>query len=704
MKMGKHGKYEKHYNKSWELAPEMAAWISKNPDPNALGQEAYCKFCKVGLRAHKTDLLAHAVTQKHRRFAESLNNQRPISTFGINVVGDATKLAEIKLSVFVALHSAVRTIDHLGEIVQKLGKKSQLESIRLHRTKCSQLLKNVLSPTILSSLVEDIGDRKYSLIIDESTDVSVQKYLALCIRYFSEKEGAITTDFLGIVSVTETTSNCLYQHITSYFNSINLPVKNLFAIGTDGASNMVGVNHSVFTLLRDNIPLPNLILIRCICHSSNLCASKAADVLPAHLEYLIRESRNWFCLSAKRMEEYRALFNLINDNNKKMLALIQLCDTRWLAYNGAVRRILDQWLELKTHFSMIATKNQDKCLPARHLARIYNDPANHLYLLFLKSILQGVTEVNLLFQSTDRDIYELFDSLWTLILSVATRFIKPLFIEKAQTTQCVTVISEALNNTLALKSIDEVDLGVEFHRAAVNDKVPPEVVTEVSRRCREYLLTLCEQLVNRMPNNLKILKDVSKFASVKVLSPATKPSINDIPPVFIQDSDLTAIDNQLRDINLIPWNDHFSREILNDTSKFWSHAYTFKNASGRQVVKELAGTVLKILSLPVSNAVVERVFSVMNCVKTKYRNKMQIDMLTAILRIRIHCYVRKLRCTSFEPTQQMFQLFTAKMYEIPKSDAPGSSHNADEIDVLEETLTLFSTDEAESCTLPSAEL
>lgn len=365
--------------------------------------------------------------------------------------------------MYIAHHSAVRAVDNLGELLKKLGAKSELESVRLHRTKCSQLLKNVISPALLISLVEDIGDKCYSLIIDESTDVSVQKYLALCVRYFSEKQAAIVTDFLGIVNVIDTDSNCLYHHIISFLKTINLPIGNLIAIGTDGASNMVGVNHSVFPLLRDKVPLPNLILIRCLCHSLHLCASKAADVLPAHLEYLIRESRNWFSVSAKRKEEYRQLFCLINDNNKKMLALIQLSDTRWLAFEGAVKRIVDQRLELKTHFSMIATRNQNKCQTARHLALIYEDPANHLYLLFLKSILQEVNAVNVLFQSTDHDIYDLFKSLWMLILSVATRLFKPVFVDKARSAESVAVIGDALENDMALKPVSQVDLGVEFH-------------------------------------------------------------------------------------------------------------------------------------------------------------------------------------------------------------------------------------------------
>lgn len=71
-------------------------------------------------------------------------------------------------------------------MLKVFGRGSNLENLKLHRTKCSKLILNVLSPAIVEDLVKDIGDIGYSLIIDESTDVSVNKYMAYCIRYFSK--------------------------------------------------------------------------------------------------------------------------------------------------------------------------------------------------------------------------------------------------------------------------------------------------------------------------------------------------------------------------------------------------------------------------------------------------------------------------------------------------------------------------------------
>jgi len=52
--------------------------------------------------------------------------------------------------------------------------------------------------------------------------------------------------------------------------------------------------------------------------------------------------------------------------------------------------------------------------------------------------------------------------------------------------------------------------------------------------------------------------------------------------------------------------------------------------------KEIALFALKCLTLPISNAIIERIFSFMAAIKTKQRNKMQLQILDALLRLRVH--------------------------------------------------------------------
>lgn len=78
---------------------------------------------------------------------------------------------------------------------------------------------------------------------------------------------------------------------------------------------------------------------------------------------------------------------------------------------------------------------------------------------------------------------------------------------------------------------------------------------------------------------------------------------------------------------------------------------------GNFIFKELSFLVLTYLSLPLSNTFVERVFSIMNLVKSKIRNKMRFELLDTTLRIRLYFTKTDMCCNSFQPSPQTFQKF-----------------------------------------------
>ena len=51
--MGKWEKYSKNFNKKWLSDPTLGQWIVEVPGDSA---KAYCKVCRVTLRAQKADL------------------------------------------------------------------------------------------------------------------------------------------------------------------------------------------------------------------------------------------------------------------------------------------------------------------------------------------------------------------------------------------------------------------------------------------------------------------------------------------------------------------------------------------------------------------------------------------------------------------------------------------------------------------------
>ena len=103
-----------------------------------------------------------------------------------------------------------------------------------------------------------------------------------------------------------------------------------------------------FQRFSNNLYLPNIVAFKCVCHSLQLAASKAAAVLPSHIDFLIRESYNWFSHSSKRLYDYKELQMKLT--NKVPNKLLQLCATRWMSRYECVKRIFDQWKVLQDFF------------------------------------------------------------------------------------------------------------------------------------------------------------------------------------------------------------------------------------------------------------------------------------------------------------------------------------------------------------------
>ncbi|XP_067129395.1 uncharacterized protein [Centruroides vittatus] len=256
--MGKWSKYNKNFQNSWLSDKEFSKWIEEVGNDS---EKAYCKLCKVYLRAHKTDLTKHASTAKHAKNAACITSpsqQRLTTIFSEKC--KVTKL-ELKLAAFVACHTSIRNVDHLTDLVKNEFPSSSsssmaiyIKSLKMHRSKCSAIIKNVIAPALLQELIEDIKNHIFSLIIDESTDISCVKHLCLCIRYYNSKDNRIVSQFLGLIPVTVTTAEALHDAVTHFLSDVGIDIQKCFAIATDGASNLCGINNSLYTRMKKDNP------------------------------------------------------------------------------------------------------------------------------------------------------------------------------------------------------------------------------------------------------------------------------------------------------------------------------------------------------------------------------------------------------------------------------------------------------------------
>lgn len=250
----------------------IASWLA--PD-GANDISAIRKYCHVTLKAHKEDLISHAKTEKHKKataWEKSAKECKPISEIYKPAWSENTRIA-----AFIAKHCSLLTVDHLISTLPQLDPSSDaLKNLKLHRTKCSMLIKNVLGPSMLEALIEEMGDFPYSIIIDESTDLSTQKVLCIMVRFFLHKTRQVVTTFYRIIKVIECDAKSVHEAIINKLKKDGLKIENMIGVGVDGANVMVGKHNSVTAILKRE--LPDLIIVKCVSHSLHLCAEKAAEI------------------------------------------------------------------------------------------------------------------------------------------------------------------------------------------------------------------------------------------------------------------------------------------------------------------------------------------------------------------------------------------------------------------------------------------
>lgn len=208
--------------------------------------------------------------------------------------------------------------------------------------------------------------------------------------------------------------------------------------------------------------------------------------------------------------------------------------------------------------------------------------------------------------------------------------------------------------------------------------------SSLRKRCVSFIVKLIEQLRQRLPKNLQMLENM-ELVSVQNARTALKPALTPLlKSMNVEAKQISLIESQWTSINLIDWKS-------TTTNDFWIEVSQYKDALDQNPFEELCNFAITILVLPHSNADIERVFSQMNIVKNKARNKMKPNMMNAILTIRAGLRRKNQSCHTYcLPAEIVAKIRTSEAY---KSVAGVASTSAAQLNVLYEEEEDFSEEE-----------
>ncbi|XP_075640500.1 uncharacterized protein LOC142612271 [Castanea sativa] len=122
--------------------------------------------------------------------------------------------------------------ESINEVMQNTWKNCKLTHPDIQKD-----MVNAIAHETSKGIIEDLGNGFFSILVDESCDISVKEQMALVLRYVN-KQGFIIEWFLGIVHVASTITLSLKCAIKGLLCEHNLSLSRLRGQGYDGASNM----------------------------------------------------------------------------------------------------------------------------------------------------------------------------------------------------------------------------------------------------------------------------------------------------------------------------------------------------------------------------------------------------------------------------------------------------------------------------------
>ncbi|XP_076958450.1 uncharacterized protein LOC143634180 [Bidens hawaiensis] len=281
-----YGSKLRHFNVKWYTG-EFGNWL----EYNVKADKAYCLHCYLFKECGQNDAFlseevrcwnrawekfsghvgkCNSFHNKERKRGEDLLNQAQ----SIHVAIDKrTDIQKKKKQYRIRLHASARLTKALlngslafrghdeseeslyrgnfieflkvfGELNEEIGKvilsnapgNNQMTSPSIQNELC-----NCFAEEVLKKIFEELGDNVFSILVDESRDISKNEQLAMVLRYV-DKLGFVKERFIGLVHVMETTALSLKAAIDKLFARHNLSIGRVRGQGYDGASNMSGLD------------------------------------------------------------------------------------------------------------------------------------------------------------------------------------------------------------------------------------------------------------------------------------------------------------------------------------------------------------------------------------------------------------------------------------------------------------------------------
>ena len=264
----------------------------------------------------------------------------------------------------------------------------------------------------------------------------------------------------------------------------------------------------------------------------------------------------------------------------------------------------------------------DKIYGSKNIYETLIDHGTKPMLYFLQYILQKINALNIEFQSEHFRLHQLYLSVSIQYKNIISFFIKEDIVNNRK------ILEIDVNDKRLYKNIEDIYLGGQAISHLISEPFKDDAVNKRFRHdCLKVLVELANQIKKRFSfsengvvSQLRVLDP--KLASDVKTSPVTIIPLATHFPSIVNKNKLNELDDQWRSFRLS------AAELTLDADnipKYWHSLRELKDGINNCKFSLLSDFMTTLTVLPHSSASVERIFSQVNCVKTKTTNALKTE-------------------------------------------------------------------------------
>jgi hypothetical protein len=412
------GRSKNGFRVKWKNESDLK-WLDYKEDKDAV----FCKVC-IAAKGHTlgsnfngngftggrngmqlSDLRTHTISAGHMKSLQYLDSTRDIQ---VAINNSKRKQAEklekqqesidlsewyphsIRAAYFLAKNNLpFKLMDQLCFLIQDVVKTSTGTEFNLGYGSYSNQMS---AKEIVSSISQDISKttidilknaEHFSIMIDESTDVSTSKNLVMNARFV--EKGVVKTRFLELIPIDSGDADTITNCVKTFLEKNELPLTNLVGFASDGASVMTGSSNGVAVQLKRINPL--LLDIHCAAHRLQLAIQDATTDFDDFFIGIVKKTSNYFSKSSGRLQRLKSI---CQDLDHTFYTTLKTIDTRWLSLGNSLKNLMKIYQPI--HELLI--QDQQSSAIAHELHGMYTTNTFKYWLAFMDDICDQLNKLS----------------------------------------------------------------------------------------------------------------------------------------------------------------------------------------------------------------------------------------------------------------------------------------------------------------------